>query len=272
MPNLETNSFIFKTQNCVRRRQSMFGFGKKKQNNSNNVSNGSMALEKPRISLEKLEKSKVSLDKHLEKMKKEQNIDLTKHICAVELYIDISGSMKNRFKSGKMQDALTRIFPVALKFDNDGVMPVSAFGNGCYPLVAMTMENYATYVEKQILSKHDIDESTYYAPFVKQAIKRAKKAEQYPLFNIVITDGNCWDETESDEAFRKSSEYKTFFQCVGIGDDKFKYLRKIDDLDGRKVDNTAFVKVDELEDLSDDELYAKLLEQYPQWLQAMHLI
>lgn len=247
----------------------MFGFGKKKQENNGSKDALVNSTSVPKVSLEK---SKVSLDKHLVNLKKEKNVDLTQHVCRVEVYIDISGSMKGRFFNGKVQDALTRIFPVALKFDDDGVMPISAFGNGVYPLVPMTLENYATYVEKEIMSKFSINEGTNYAPFVKQAIRRAEEDNKYPLFNIVITDGNCWDKTQSDKAFRKSSKYKTFFQCVGIGHDDFEYLRKIDDLDGREVDNTAFVKVDELENLTDEQLYDKLLEQYPQWLHEMNLI
>ncbi len=221
---------------------------------------------------ETFEKAKVSLDKKLGELMEEKGVDLRAHICRVELYIDISLSMEWRYKNGSVQRALTRIFPIAVRFDDDKVMPVSAFGNNVYTLADMTLQNYSNYVEKEILSKHSINEGTKYAPFVKQAIKRAKKDSQYPLFNIVITDGDCWDKQESDEAFRKSANYKTFFQCVGIGDDDFKYLRKIDDLDGRQVDNTAFVAVDEIEKLSDDELYDKLLEQYPQWLQAMKII
>lgn len=247
----------------------MFNFFKKQ---SSNNSDRIFSEEKPEIIVEKFEKAKVCLDKKVISLKKERNIDLTQHICQVEAYIDISSSMKKRFFTGRVQAALTRIFPVAVLFDDDQIMPVSAFGNNVYPLTDMTLQNYTDYVEKEILSKHSITEGTNYAPFVQQAIERAKANSQYPLFNIVITDGNCWDETQSDKAFRKSAKYKEFFQCIGIGDDDFEYLRKLDNLDGRPVDNTAFVAVDELENLSDEDLYDKLLEQYPQWLQAMHLI
>lgn len=247
----------------------MFDFLKRKQssNNSRNFSE-----EKPEIIVEKFEKAKVSLDKKIISLKKEKNIDLTHHICRVELYIDISLSMRNRFMLGKVQDAVTRIFPVAVLFDDDQVMPVSAFGNGVYPLADMTLQNYATYVEREILSKHRIDEGTEYAPFVRQAIERAKEDNPYPLFNVVVTDGDCHDKRQSDMAFRESAKYKGFFQCIGIGDDDFDYLNRLDNLGDRFADNTAFVPVDEIEKLSDDELYDKLLEQYPRWLQAINLI
>ena len=63
-----------------------------------------------------------------------------------------------------------------------------------------------------------------------------------------------------------------FYQFIGIGSSDFDYLEKLDDLDGRKVDNTAFLKFQDLTSLSDDELYSALLEQYPQWLKDMSLI
>lgn len=246
----------------------MFGFGKKKQ--ENNISTGSsFGAEKPKVSLEK---SKVSLDKHLVSLKKEKNVDLTNLICQVKVYIDISGSMDFRYYNDNVQDALIRLFPIALKFDDDGTMPVSVFDTKCYELVPMTLDNYATYVEKEILGKgHKPYYGTNYAPVINHAIQNCDD-NGVPTFILFITDGNCHDKSESDRAFRESAKHKMFIQCVGIGDERFDYLKKIDDLDGRKVDNTAFVEIRELERLSDEELYSKLLDQYPDWLRAMHLI
>lgn len=254
--------------------QSMFGFGKKKQNNSNNVNNDSMAMEKPRVNLEKLEKSKVSLDKHLVNLKKEKNVDLTNLICRVIVIMDRSGSMNGRFRNGIVQDTLTRLFPLALKFDDDGQMEVIVFDEDSQQISNMTMENFNTYVETEIYQKGygPRGNGTNYAPAIRQAIECCDTDSRYPLFVIFITDGGCWDIDDSDDAFRESAEHNMFIQCVGVGDEDFSYLRKIDDLDGRKVDNTAFLEIEGLSQLSDDELYAKLLEQYPQWLQAMHLI
>lgn len=247
----------------------MFGFGKKKQENNSNISAGSsLGVEKPKVSLEK---SKVSLDKHLVSLKKEKNIDLTNLICQVKVYIDISGSMDTRYYNGSVQNALIRLFPIALRFDDDGTMPVAIFDEKCFELVPMTLDNYATYVKKEIINKGYLRHNgTNYAPVINHAIQNCD--DGYPTFILFITDGNCWDPYQSDKAFRESVEHKMFIQCVGIGDENFSYLKKIDNLDGRSVDNTAFVEIRELEQLSDEELYSKLLEQYPDWLKAIHLI
>ncbi len=247
----------------------MFGFSKKKQVNNNNTSaSSSWGTEKPKVSLEK---SKVSLDKHLVSLKKEKNVDLTNLICQVKLYIDISGSMETRYYDGSVQDALLRLFPIALKFDDDGIMPVAVFDENCFELTPMNLDNYATYVENEILGKgYKPYSGTNYAPVINHAIQNCD--DSYPTFILFITDGNCWDPAQADKAFRESAEHKMFIQCVGIGNENFKYLKKIDDLDGRRVDNTAFVEIKKLENLTDEELYSKLLEQYPDWLKAMNVI
>lgn len=248
----------------------MFGFGKKKkqEDNGNNIPMNDAVTVRPKVSLEK---AKVSLDKHLVNLKKEKNLDLNGLVCQVKVYADISGSMKKRYRTGKVQEALTRLFPIALKFDDDGQMEVCVFDTDCYELVPMTMQNYEDYVEKEILTNYEPYEGTKYAPSIRHAI-RTCKGNSIPVFVIFITDGNCSDGAESDQAFRDSAEYPMFIQCVGIGHETFSYLVKIDDLPGRRVDNTAFVKISELENLSDDELYGKLLEQYPQWLKSMGLL
>ena len=91
-------------------------------------------------------------------------------------------------------------------------------------------------------------------------------------FAAILTVKPALEGAATDNAIRRSSKFKIFYQFVGIGYENFRYLKKLDDLDGRAVDNTAFIKVEDFSRLNDDQLYAKLLEQYPQWLRAMNII
>jgi hypothetical protein len=45
-------------------------------------------------------------------------------------------------------------------------------------------------------------------------------------------------------------------------------LEHLDDLTGRPVDNTGFIQVNDLDRVSDEDLFERLLEQYPDWLKA----
>ena len=57
-----------------------------------------------------------------------------------------------------------------------------------------------------------------------------------------------------------------FVQFVGIGNENFNFLKKLDDLSGRKTDNTGFIRVKDMSKLSDEELYTEMLRQYKDWL------
>lgn len=60
-----------------------------------------------------------------------------------------------------------------------------------------------------------------------------------------------------------------FWQFVGIGGSNYGVLEKLDDLKGRVVDNCNFFALDHIKSVSDERLYELLLEEFPQWLQAI---
>ena len=220
----------------------------------------------------RLQKARTGLDNQIVLLKKEKGVDLSSHRARVFVVIDRSGSMGELYRDGSVQDVLTRLLPLALKFDDNGELEVYVFNTSCTQMAPMTMANYETYVQKEILRKgYGPSGGTQYAPVVTQTTEDYHDGSPYPAFGIVITDGENSDRDRTDRAVRESSKHKIFYQFVGIGYEDFRYLQDLDDLSGRAVDNTAFVKVADFNRLSDDELYQKLLEQYPQWLKAMHI-
>ena len=219
-----------------------------------------------------LTKAEDGLNRHIVNLKKENNIDLSNHKARVFVVLDRSGSMSSLFSNGYVKNVLTRLFPLALKFDDNGELEVYLFNNNCIQMPSMTLNNYENYVQKEILRKgYGPSGGTNYAPAINKTVSDYNDGSPYPAFGIFITDGENFDCSETDYAVRKSSKYKIFYQFVGIGYENFRYLQKLDDLDGRSVDNTAFFKATDLSALTDDQLYAKLLDQYPSWLRAMNI-
>lgn len=219
-----------------------------------------------------LTKAEERLERHIVNLKKDKNVDLSKHCARVAVVLDRSGSMGCLYRNGSVQETLTRLLPLALKFDDNGELEIYVFNNGYKQLSSMTLKNYETYVEKEIIHKgYGPNGGTNYAPVIERTISDYNDGSPYPAFVIFITDGENFDARETDAAIRKSSKYKIFYQFVGIGNERFNYLQKLDDLDGRAVDNTAFIKVADFSQLDDEQLYAKLLDQYPQWLKAMNI-
>lgn len=251
-------------------------FGKKKGNTStSSVNNSTYSAESTSSSSSssakiRLTKAEDGLNRSIIRLTKKTGIDLGTHKARVFVVMDRSGSMKSLYRSGAVQDVLTRLLPLALKFDDNGELEVYVFNEDCNQMPPMNLQNYENYVQKMILNQnYGPGGGTNYAPVIKQTIKDYDDGCSDPAFGIVITDGENWDPDDTDKAVRKSSKHKIFYQFVGIGYEDFEYLQKLDDLDGRKVDNTAFIKVSDLSKLDDDQLYDKLLEQYPQWLEAM---
>ena len=66
-----------------------------------------------------MSKSAENLNNVLINMSKSSKIDMTKHQARVALAMDYSGSMGNLFRNGSVQDVITRLLPIALKFDDN---------------------------------------------------------------------------------------------------------------------------------------------------------
>ena len=64
----------------------------------------------------------------------------------------------------------------------------------------------------------------------------------------------------------QASSLPIFWQFVGIGGRNYGVLEKLDDMQGRVVDNCNFFALDKVDGISDERLYELLLEEFPLWL------
>lgn len=87
-------------------------------------------------------------------------------------------------------------------------------------------------------------------------------------FILFITDGVNADISETDRIILKSSDMNVFIQFIGIGYYQFDYLEQLDNMSGRKRDNTGFSKMTDLEKADDNELYMNVLRQFSLWLRG----
>ena len=215
-----------------------------------------------------MSKSAETLNKVLIDMSKSSKVDMSKHVARVALAMDYSGSMGNLFRNGSVQDVITRLLPIALKFDDNGELESWLFSNGQERLAAVNINNYKNYVKKVMMNAHMSMGGTNYAPVLHDMVTYYKDIEPstIPAFIIFITDGENWDTKETNQVVRELSNYNIFVQFVGIGDENFRYLKSLDNLSGRKHDNTGFTKVADMNRMSDEELYTELLRQYKDWL------
>lgn len=215
-----------------------------------------------------LSKSNENLDKVLVNLSKEGKVNLSKHIARVALAMDYSGSMDWLFENGVVQNTITRLLPIALRFDDNGELESWLFSNGKKKLKPVTINNYENYAKNVMMKSGMNMGGTEYAPVLKDIVKYYIKSDlnNIPAFVIFITDGVNSDRSETDKIIKKLSEYNMFIQFVGIGNESFNYLRSLDDMSDRRCDNTGFISVKDMEQMNDEELYTELIKQYKDWL------
>ena len=220
-----------------------------------------------------LRKNVVNLDKTFVNLKKSTGVDLGNHKARVAVVVDFSGSMRPLYKDGSVQDALTRLVPLALRFDDNGELDLWLFHNEYFRMDSMNLSNFDGYVDDVIMSAGLRFGGTKYAPVLTDlnTYYNVENPSSMPAFVVFITDGDNSDKAATNRIVRELSNTPIFIQFVGIGDDEFQYLNKLDDLSDRRYDNTGFIAVSDFSSWSDDELYKNLLEQYIDWLKATGL-
>lgn len=168
-----------------------------------------------------MSKHQENLNTVLINMSKDNKIDMTKHVARVALAMDYSGSMSNLFRNGSVQETVSRLLPIALRFDDNGELESWLFSNGSERLAAVTKDNYSTYVRKVMNKANMSMGGTNYAPVLKEMVSYYKDIEpsEVPAFIIFITDGENWDTNETNKIVKELSNYNMFVQFIGIGDE-----------------------------------------------------
>ena len=195
--------------------------------------------------------------------------DVTKTNGDVDKFIkDYSGSMDWLYDNGSVQETISRLLPIALRFDDNGELESWLFSNGAERLKAANADNYSSYVKNVMKKAHMYMGGTNYAPVLKEMVTYYKDIEpsEIPAFIIFITDGENSDTFATNAVIKELSEYNIFVQFIGIGDEDFDYLKSLDDMKGRKHDNTGFTAVKDMNKMSDEQLYTEILRQYKDWL------
>lgn len=185
----------------------------------------------------------------------------------VALVLDFSGSMRNLYKNGTVQSVIERIMPIAMQFDDNGELDLWIFESGYTYIGSVSRDNFYG-LATEIMNRYRMG-GTNYAPVMKDIYNKYIKSEPAQIANYVIfiTDGDNSDKRETTETMKEYSKYPIFWQFVGIGREGFSYLEKLDDMGGRYVDNADFFAIKDINEMDDNTLYRKLLDEYPGWLE-----
>ena len=85
-------------------------------------------------------------------------------------------------------------------------------------------------------------------------------------FVIFISDGGVQANKEIERLIVDASKLPIFWQFIGLGGSNYGVLERLDSMSGRVVDNCNFFSLDDIHSISEQELYERLLTEFPQWL------
>ena len=231
---------------------------------------------------------------------------LSEHRARVALCLDISGSMHQLYKSGKVQALCERVLGMAVQFDDDGACDVFTFGTGGYDEGPLDLRNYQGWVQ-QLLGRRQLEGGTNYN-HAMQAVRRhyfpdggggqrnSPRPDKLPVYVMFVTDGQTTDQHGTKQQVEWSSYEPLFWQFMAIGQSSrnvtasgappmkkkkggfgarlasmltgdFQFLEELDDMPGRYIDNADFFSVADPADIGDDQLYDLMMNEYPGWLQ-----
>lgn len=189
--------------------------------------------------------------------------------------MDKSGSARPLFSQGTVQRVIERLLPVALRLDDDGELDMYLFSsdsNAYKRLDSITERDFYNYVNREILGRPENNfwGGTHYAPIINEIVQQygINKPSSDPTLVIFITDGANSDRNNTKEALTRAAHYPIFWQFIGLNDDEdeFEFLQRLDDLKGRVIDNADFFHLNDIDEISDEDLYFRLMTEFPDWI------
>ena len=203
----------------------------------------------------------------------------------VVLVLDRSGSMRALYSSGAVGRLVERIAPVAAVLDDDGGLDAWTFADHCARLPTLRPTELTEWIERQVyiragnrqlppLPDGGLRVPDHLAgvfggnnePEVMREILETFAAEPGdPVLVLFFSDGGVNRSRQIEELLVKAAAEPVFWQFVGLGRSDYGILERFDSLPGRLVDNAGFFQVDDIDGITDAELYDLLLSEFPQW-------
>ena len=190
-------------------------------------------------------------------------------VARVALVLDISGSMSKSYKNGTVQEIVNKILPVAVQFDDDGELDFWFYGTNCERRPSVNMKNYekAVPTEWRTLMK-SLGASNNEFAVMSEIVSEYEKSN-LPVYVVFVTDGGIYKTGGIKKILKEASYLPIFWQFVGVSGSNYGILEKFDTMSDRYVDNANFFALDDFRTVPNSELYSRLLNEFPKWLEVI---
>jgi stress response protein SCP2 len=232
----------------------------------------------PKVSFTKGEDQlPAEMRKNLNLRKEKVALVLTKHRmtglrCRVIVVLDVSGSTSSLYRKGVFSRAVERVAPVAAQVDDGAEMQAWAMGGRAKQLEDITIATLPQWIERYTGKRYTEAEGWNNEKAAIEDVARyvAKNRLDIPTLVLFFHDGGVTDNRGTEKAIRAVDREPVFWQFIGIGRSDYGILEKLDTLEGRAHDNTGFFALDDLDAVDDDELYDRILQEFPAWMRAYY--
>ncbi|MFD4552203.1 vWA domain-containing protein [Streptomyces sp. NPDC058466] len=211
---------------------------------------------------------------------KSAGVSLRKHRldgqrAAVYLVLDHSGSMKPYYQDGSVQALADRVLGLAAHFDDDGTVPVVFFSTDIDAVTGIGLDDHQGRVERIVAGLGHMGKTSYHLAMDAVIDHYLDSGSKEPALVVFQTDGGPINKLAAERYLCKAAKLPLFWQFIGFGDPdskQFAFLRRLDELavpQKRVVDNAGFFHAgSDPRKVSDEELYDRLVGEFPQWLAA----
>ncbi|MET9706241.1 VWA domain-containing protein [Streptomyces griseus] len=211
-------------------------------------------------------------------------------VARVVLVLDASGSMSALYTRGVVADVVERMAAVAAQLDDDGEMQAWTFASRPARLPDLRLGDLPEWLRLHVrvgqlalfrrgrrpkgLEDGQIDMRTVGIQNEEQRVIAEVRAHvarhpaSVPTLVLFFSDGGVHRNAEIEQELRAAVQEPIFWQFVGLGRSEYGVLERFDSLPGRQVDNVGFFAVDDIGAVPDQELYDRLLSEFPSWTAA----
>ncbi|MFJ8085647.1 VWA domain-containing protein [Streptomyces sp. NPDC096205] len=242
------------------------------------------------------ERLPVDMRKRLSLRKEQVAVSLSKHgasgvTARVILVLDASGSMSFLYSGGVVADVVERMAAVAAQLDDDGEMQAWTFASNPARLPDLRLGELPEWLRLHVrvgeislfrrgkkprrgLEAGQVDMRSVGIQNEEQKVIAEVRAyvrqnpAPVPTLVLFFSDGGVYRNAAIEKELREAVEEPVFWQFVGLGRSNYGVLERFDTLPGRRVDNVGFFAVDDISTVPDQELYDRLLSEFPSWITA----
>ncbi|SNS95779.1 vWA domain-containing protein [Rhodococcoides kyotonense] len=192
----------------------------------------------------------------------------------VILVIDKTGSMKKMYDRGVVHRVVERMVAVATQIDDDGQLEPYLYGSWYAALPDITVEGTEKWSETYLhlfghhggIDYKSIGGVNDELPIMNHILSTA--VPRQPTLVFFFTDGGFTKRGPITALMQKAAAAPIFWQFVGVGRANYGILEKLDTMSGRVVDNAGFFALDDVDAISDADLYERILSEFPDWVRA----